>query len=133
MFELRRHNPARRYDPTGYTDLLSRHHTAKAAQTALDAAQQTDPNGPRCFVVNPAMLKTGTGRLTNAYYLIQYACHRNGTTVTKRQKGFSDYPDLMCLVGKGLLEIRHNGPRSGQTWHATRKGRRAIAKVEAAA
>ena len=50
-------------------------------------------------------------------------------SVTKRQKGFSDYPQLMELVNEGLLEIRNRGPRGGQTWHATRKGRRAVAKV----
>ncbi len=130
MFELRRHNPAHRYDPTGYTDLISRHHTAKAAQTALDATQQADPSGPRCFVTKPAMLKTTTGRLTNAYYLISAARHRNGVTVTKRQKGYSDFPDLMALVGKGLLETRNKGPRGGRTWHATRKGRQALSKCD---
>ncbi len=133
MFELRCHNPKRRYDPTGYTDLISRHHTAKAAQIALDAAQQRNPSGPRCFVIKPTTLKTGTGRLTNAYFLIDTACHRNGVTVTKRQKGFSDYGDLMCLVENGLLETRNKGPRGGMTWHATRKGRRAIAKIVATA
>jgi hypothetical protein len=72
---------------------------------------------------------TSTGLLTGAYYLISAACHRGGATVTKRAKGFSDYGDLMALVEDGMLEIRHRGPRGGQTWHATRKGRRAIVKV----
>ncbi len=130
MFELRRHNTDRLYDEAGYNDLLSRHYTAKAAQTALDAAQQADPSGPRYFVTKPATLKTSTGRLTNAYYLVSAACHHNGVTVTKRQKGFSDFPNLMALVKEGLLETRNRGPRGGRTWHATRKGRRALSKVD---
>ena len=130
MFELHRHNPKRRYDPTGYTDLISRHHTAKGAGEALDAAQQADPSGPRYFVTKPTTLLTGTGRLTNAYWLIEWAKSRFGVTVTKRQKGFSDYPQLTELVAEGLLEVRNKGPRGGQTWHATRKGRRAVAKVD---
>lgn len=130
MFELRRHNVDKAHMPCSYTDLVSRHHTMKAAQAALEAAQAADPNGQRLFIVKPTRLVTGTGKLTGAYYRIKAACHPNGTTVTKRAKGFSDYPDLMALVSEGLLEIRNKGPRGGQTWHATRKGRRHMVKAE---
>ena len=137
MFELKRHNG------TGY-ETISRHHTPKAATRALDAATLSNPpptprfDGPyptyplegRYFIAKPTTLITSTERLTNAYWLINWARSRDGVSVTKRQKGFSDYPQLMELVAEGLLETRNNGPRGGQTWHATRRGRRAVAKVD---
>ena len=128
MFDLMRHTGT-----TPWVETISRHRTGKAAKAALEAAKKGNPGWEftgRYFIVKPTTLLTSTGRLTNAYWLIHWAKARDGVSVTKRQKGFSDYPQLMELVAEGLLENGNKGPRGGATWHATRKGRRAVAKVD---
>ena len=130
MFDLMRHTATH-----PWVETISRHHTGKTATAALGAAEKRNPRPEsaivgRYFIAKPTTLLTSTGRLTNAYWHIEWAKDRAGVSVTKRQKGCSDYPQLMELVNEGLLEIRNRGPRGGQTWHATRKGRRAVAKVD---
>ncbi len=120
----------------GYTETISKHRTASAANRALESAirsaphiTRTSPLAGRYFVKKPTTLLTSAGIFTLAYYRISAACASEGIHVTRRAKGFSDYSDLMNLVSEGLLEIRNRGPRGGKTWHATRRGRRAIAKA----
>ena len=130
MFTL--HQARQDREPT----LVSSHRTLKAAELAMKKLESSDSpdlkhwEKPHRFIVKPTTLVTGTGRLTHAYWLVKAAATRAGTTVTKRQKGFSDFGDLMSLTNEGLLEIRFNGPRGGKTWHATNKGRRALANYD---
>ena len=77
----------------------------------------------------PLTLITGTGRLTNAFYHIKAGGDRCGTACQRRRGGYSDHNELSALVGEGMLEIRYTGPRGGQRWHATSRGRRAVAKA----
>jgi len=127
MFTL--HQARQDREPT----LVSSHRTMKAAELAMKKLEAIDSpdlkywEKPQRWIMKPTTLVTGTGRLTNAYWLVKAGATRAGTTVTKRQKGFSDFGDLMSLVHEGLLEIRFTGPRGGKTWHATSKGRRALA------
>ena len=127
MFILKRH-----IDDYGHTETVSRHRSLKAAQIAKADDENRHPLPhlyrltSKLFIVKPTTLITGTGRYTNAFYLIAAATHRDGATVTERNKGFSNYADLMALVTEGLLEVRDTGPRGGKRWHATRKGRRAV-------
>ena len=133
MFTLRIHTDS--YHPTNYTEVISRHRTLGAAKTAKTAAEKRNPPPEyaltgRFFITKPVTLLTGTGRFTNAYYHISAGAKRAGTTVTRRRGGYSDFNELAGLVSAGLLEVRYTGPRGGQAWHATDKGRRAIAKVK---
>ncbi len=130
-YTLREHTLASPYIKT-----LSRHRTLKAAKAAKQRAEKRNPPPQyalvgRYFIVKPVTLITGTGNFTNAYYHVRWGKNRNGTTVTRRARGYSDYPELMGLVAAGLLEVRPTGPRGGDRWHATRQGRRAVAKAEA--
>ena len=136
MFTLRVHTLA-----APYIAPVSQHRTLKAAKAAKASAEKRNPPGRygaplaahRYQIVKPTTLRHSTGRYTNAFYLIAAAMHRGGAVVTSRARGFSNFGDLMDLTREGLLETRYCGPRGGRTWHATSKGRRAVATARKAA
>ena len=131
-YTLKRH-----LDNFGHIETTSRHRTLKTAKAAKARAEERNPPPNsyhltgRYLIIKPTTLITGTGRPTNAFYHIKWGQSRDGTSVTRRAGGYSDYPELMALVTTGLLEVRSTGPRGGDRWHTTRQGRRAVAKAEA--
>lgn len=71
-------------------------------------------------------------RLTNTGYILAAAATRDGTKVTRRQKGYSDSDLFDRLDRIEWIEPRATGPRGGITWHATRRGRYHLKKARAA-
>ena len=68
-------------------------------------------------------------RPTNAYFVLNAAKDRDGTTPARRQKGWTDFDIFAALARREWLEDRQTGPRGGRRWHATRKGRYHLAKA----
>jgi hypothetical protein len=62
-------------------------------------------------------------RLTNTGWILDAASTHGGTTITQRQKGYSDSDLFDSLDDAKWIEPRRTGPRGGVTWHATRRGR----------
>jgi len=71
-------------------------------------------------------------RMTNTGYILAAAATRDGTKVTRRQKGYSDSDLIYGLDRIKWIEPRATGPRGGITWHATRRGRYHLKKARAA-
>lgn len=71
-------------------------------------------------------------RWTNSGYILGAAASRFGATITRRQKGFSDWDLFSNLRRANWIEPRATGPRGGKTWHATAQGRYHLKKARAA-
>ena len=69
------------------------------------------------------------GKKTNAFYLLKDGLADDGLNVSRRGKGFGNYPKIQELVRAGLLERRSAGPRGGDRWFTTPDG--AIALIDA--
>jgi len=70
-------------------------------------------------------------RWTNIGYILGAAASRGGATITRRQKGFSDWDLFAALHRAAWIEPRATGPRGGKTWHATARGRYRLRKARA--
>lgn len=68
-----------------------------------------------------------TGRTTNAFHKLCAACAPHGAMVVKRGRGFDDNDIIQALATDKLIKVRQSGPRGGRRWHATKKGRKALA------
>ena len=66
-------------------------------------------------------LKVGS-RFTHAYAVLLAGQSAAGATVTRRQKGFSDFDVIRNLSRLGWLEGRAVGPRGGTRYFTTAAG-----------
>jgi len=55
---------------------------------------------------------------------------KEGAQVTRRAKGFSDYSDFVNLVGAGYMELKLIGPKGGQRFVTTEKGKQALSSAK---
>ena len=69
------------------------------------------------------------GKKTNAFYLLEDGLGADGLSVSRRKKGFTNYPKIQDLVRAGLLERRSAGPRGGDRWFTTPDGAIALIGV----
>jgi len=62
-------------------------------------------------------------KLTSSANLLAEGRTSEGFGVTRRRGGYSNYADIIKLERLGWIEARSVGPRGGQRWFTTRKGK----------
>jgi len=70
------------------------------------------------------------GAVTGNYYRLLHSASSEGEKERRSRGGHTDFADWSRLKQHGLVESRDTGPRGGARWHATRTGKRWLAKAK---